>query len=169
MKMSDGGFRPAYNVQVKTAADGAHIVGVSVTALGTDHGQLAPALEEIKRRYGLRPKRVLADGGFDNKADIEMLHAQAIDVFSPPRQIKGSPAASRPGDGPGMTAWRRRMASPQGQAIYRRRIATERPHADMRNRGLRRLIVRGVEKAKAIVLWHVHAYNFLQVRRLGLA
>jgi Transposase DDE domain len=60
------------------------------------------------------------------------------------------------------------MASVEGQAVYRRRIATERPHADMRNRGLRRLIVRGLEKAKAVVLWHVHAYNFLQIVRMDL-
>lgn len=166
MKMADGGFRPAYNVQVKTATEGAHIVGVSVIDRGTDHGLVRPALDEIERRYGVRPKRVLVDGGFDNRADVEALHAQNIDLFSPPRQAKGDPAAPRQGDGPGMIAWRRRMATVEGQAIYRRRIATERPHADMRNRGLRQLIVRGLEKAKAIVLWHVHAYNFLQTRRL---
>jgi len=61
------------------------------------------------------------------------------------------------------------MASQQGQAIYRRRFATERPHAHMRNHGLRRLLVRGIDKVKAVVLWHVHAFNFLQFKRLGLA
>jgi transposase len=168
MKMSDGGFRPAYNVQIKTAAAGAHIVGISVTARGTDHGELGPALREVEERYGLRPRQMLADGGFESGADVEMLHAQGIDLFSPPRRTKDGPVASRPSDGPGMTAWRRRMASIEGQAVYRRRIATERPHADMRNRGLRRLIVRGLEKAKAVVLWHVHAYNFLQIMRMDL-
>ena len=61
------------------------------------------------------------------------------------------------------------MASEQGQAIYKRRFATERPHADMRNRGLQRLLVRGADKVKAVVLWHAHAFNFLQFKRLGLA
>jgi hypothetical protein len=57
------------------------------------------------------------------------------------------------------------MTTAEGQALYRHRFATERPHADMRNRGLQRLLVRGLEKAKAIVLWHVHAFNFLQLNR----
>lgn len=168
MKMSDGGFRPAYNVQVKTSAESAHVIGVSVIDLGTDHGLVVTALDEIERRYGVRPKQVLVDGGFDNRAEVEALHAQNIDLFSPPRQRKGDPFKPHPGDGPGMIAWRRRMATIEGQAIYKCRIATERPHAHMRNHGLRQLIVRGLEKAKAIVLWHVHAYNFLQARRLTL-
>jgi len=77
--------------------------------------------------------------------------------------------ADQRGDGPGTIAWRQCMAGERGQAIYRRRFATERPHAHMRNHGLRRLLVRGIDKVKAVVLWHVHAFNFLQVKRLGFA
>ena len=61
------------------------------------------------------------------------------------------------------------MASINGNPLYRKRFATERPHAHMRNHGLRRLLVRGIDKVKAVVLWHVHAFNFLQTKRLGLA
>ncbi len=50
--------------------------------------------------------------------------------------------------------------------MYHRRFATERPHADMRNRGLTRVLVRGIDKVKAVVLWYVHAYNFLTITRL---
>ena len=57
------------------------------------------------------------------------------------------------------------MASDEAMAIYRRRFATERPHAHMRNHGLRQLLVRGREKVEAVVLWHVHAFNFLQFKR----
>ena len=39
MKMPDGGFRPAFNVQLATTADAARvIVGVSVTNRGSDQG-----------------------------------------------------------------------------------------------------------------------------------
>jgi len=167
MKMADGGFRPAYNVQIMTAAEGSHIVGIAVTNCGSDHGLLGPAIDEIERRYGVRPKRALVDGGYHSKADIERLHGQTTEVFCPlPDNTKGDPAAPRRDDGPGVTAWRQRMASADGQAIYKRRFATERPHAHMRNHGLQRLLVRGVDKVKAVMLWHVHAFNFLQLRRL---
>lgn len=169
MKMADGSFRPAYNVQFKTAADGAHIVGVSVTDCGSDHGLLDPALDEIRQRYGVRPKRMLADGGYTSKDDIEKLHALGIELFCPVPKSKGDPAAPKRGDKAGAIAWRRRMASDEGMVLYRRRFATERPHAHMRNRGLRQVLVRGKEKVKAVVLWHVHAFNFLQFKRLKLA
>jgi len=170
MKMGDGGYRPAYNVQFTTAAEGAHIIGVAVTDQGTDHGLLKPALDEVERRYGIKPGQALADGGYYSKADIEALHATKIELFSPlPHAAKGDPAAPHGGDEAGTHAWRQRMATEQGQVIYKRRFATERPHAHMRNRGLQRLLVRGADKVKAVVLWHVHAFNFLQGRRLGWA
>jgi transposase len=170
MKMGDGSYRPAYNVQFKTAVgSGSIIVGASVTDQGNDHGLLRPAVEEIGRRYGVRPERMLADGGYTSKADFEALHARAIELFCPlPRNSRSDPSLPKRGDGPGTLAWRARMATEQGRTEYRRRFATERPHAHMRNHGLRRLLVRGVEKVKAVVLWHVHAFNFLQFKRLGL-
>ena len=170
MKMGDGGYRPAYNVQLTTTVEGTHIIGVSVTNSASDRGLLDPAIDDIIWRYGVLPQQALADGGFDSKADIEQLHAQKIEVFCPlPKNGKGDPTVPRKDDKEGVIAWRQRMASKQGQDIYKRRFATERPHADMRNRGLQRLLVRGLDKAKAVVLWHAHAFNFLQFKRLGLA
>jgi transposase len=163
MKMADGGYRPAFNVQFKTAVKNSPIIGVSVTNNGSDNGQLGPAVDELKARYGVEPKRMLADGGFGAKDDIEDIHARGITLYCPlPKKGKADPAVPRPDDGPGVRAWRRRMTRSRTQAIYKRRIATERPHADMRNRGLYQVLVRGIDKVKAVVLWHVHAFNFLQ-------
>jgi transposase len=170
MKMGDGGYRPAYNVQFTTTVADTHIIGVSMTNSASDRGLLGPAIDDIDRRYGVSPQRALADGGFDSKADIERLHAQKIEVFCPlPSNGEGDPAAPRRGDKPGVIAWRQRMASTQGQAAYKCRFASERPHAHMRNHGLQQFLVRGIDKAKAVVLWHVLAFNFLQFKRLALA
>lgn len=170
IRMPDGGFRPGYNVQVKTETRHELIVGVSVGNNASDRGQLGPAVEEIVRRYGQRPPQLLGDSGYDSKADIEALHQPengAIEVFCPlPVGKDGQVRPPGRKDGPGALAWHQRMSSDEGKAIYHRRFATERPHADMRNRGLNRLLVRGIEKAKAVVLWHVHAYNFLTISRL---
>ena len=166
--MGDGSFKPAYNVQIKTAAEGAHIIGVSVTDCGSDRGVLGPALDEAEERYQIKPDQMPADGGYDSRTDIERLHGENITLFCPlPDNIKGDPAAPRRGDGPGTIAWRQRMATEQGQAVYRRRFATERPHAHMRNHGLRQLLVRGADKVKAVMLLHATAFNFLQFKRLA--
>jgi len=168
MKMGDGGYRPAYNVQIMTATEGAHIIGISVSNQGTDHGLAKPAVDEIERRYDIKPRRALADGGYYGKADIEALHAEKIELFCPfPKTGKGDPATPRRGDKAGTIAWRQRMASEDGRATYKRRFATERPHAHMRNHGLQRLLVKGAKKVKAVMLWHAHAFNFLQFKRLA--
>jgi len=65
MKMGDGGFRPAFNVQLATTTDAARvIVGVEVTPRGRDMGQAIPMLEQIERRTGERPSEILVDGGY---------------------------------------------------------------------------------------------------------
>ena len=58
MKMADGGYRPAYNVQFATTVEGGVIVGVSVTDEGVDSGQLEPMVEKIESRHGSRPKGI---------------------------------------------------------------------------------------------------------------
>lgn len=172
MKMSDGGFRPALSFQVKTDPASGLVIGLAVTNCASDRGQLTPAVAEIERRYAKRPKRILADGGFDGKDDIEHLYgpeAGGIEVFCPITGSKGKPApvVPKPGEGPGVIAWRERMSSQAGFAIYRQRFATERPHADMRNRGFTRLLVRGLRKALAVGHWYVLAYNFMHRRFLA--
>src|SRR6185369_3314891 len=71
MKMADGGFRPAYNIEYATACQGQVIVGVDVLTVGSDQGQLPPMLDQIEDRFGQRPKEALVDGGLANRKDIE--------------------------------------------------------------------------------------------------
>src|SRR4051812_33113353 len=69
MKMPDGGFRPAYNVQVAGDPDSQVIVGIAIDTRGCDVGQLL--LEQLQDRYGRTPSWYLADGGFRQFADID--------------------------------------------------------------------------------------------------
>ena len=70
MKMGDGGFRPAYNVQLATDTRTRVIVGIDVTNSGSDQGQLPPMLEEIRKRTGQLPAEYLVDGGYTKKESI---------------------------------------------------------------------------------------------------
>ena len=63
MKMADGGFRPAYNMQIVSAVEGQVIVAVDVETTGSDRGLARPALERLLKA-GLAPKDYLVDGGF---------------------------------------------------------------------------------------------------------
>ena len=70
MKMADGGFRPAYNLQFATDTESRIIVGVAATNSGTDSQQLEPMLDEIERRTGKIPEQQLVDGGYMNFAAV---------------------------------------------------------------------------------------------------
>ena len=67
MKMPDGGFRPAYNVELATDQAKGVIVGVAVIREGTDAGQALPMQEQVVKRTGQHPGAYLMDGSFATK------------------------------------------------------------------------------------------------------
>ena len=124
MKMAEGGFRPAYNVQFSTDTNAQVIVGVEVATCGSAQGQMAPMVEQIHERYEQYPKDVLVDGGFVEHDDIDDLSApeQGCTVYGPvpkPQDTGKDRYAPRATDSAAVAAWRQRMASAEAQAIYK--------------------------------------------------
>lgn len=171
MKMADGGYRPAYNCQLGTVAQGQIVVSVDVTATGSDRGLLRPMLDALKQRYGRRPKRHLVDGGFNKNDDIEWAAAAGVKVYGPPTRSKhkSDPYAPRHDDGCGVAAWRRRMQSPHGKAVYKRRSMGECINARFRQWRFSQFTLRGRAKVYAVLSLFALANNILQARRLILA
>lgn len=172
MKLGDGGFAPAYNLQFATDAESRLVVGVRVSNSGSDSQQLEPMQQEIERRTGAVPTQHLADGGYMNFAAVERAAARGIEVFSPPRKNRTyhiDPLAPQPGDSPALAEYRRRMSSEEGKAIYQQRAATaETVNADLKTwRGLNRLLVRGLTKVVTVALWSALTYNLLRAIKMG--
>ena len=166
MRMADGGYRPAYNMQFAVDVDTTAIVGVGVTNGGTDMGQIQPMLEEVERRTGETPEDWLVDGGYTSLEDIEAVGKRGVTIFAPvqkPRCPEIDPHQPKKNDGENVAAWRQRMGTDEAKAVYRERASTsERTNADLRqHRGLRHLPVRGIEKATMIGLWMAITYNAL--------
>ena len=171
MKMANGGFNPAYNVQLATDTDSRMIVGVEVTNSGSDSRQLEPMLTEIKRRTGQLPRQHLADSGYLNFPSCEQAVAAGVELFVPLRQHRGYVDAYQvqPRDTPTIAELRRRMGSAEGQQVYQTRAAIAEPvNADLRTRrGLDRLLVRGIAKVLIIALWSALTYNLVHAINLG--
>lgn len=163
MKMADGGFRPAYNLQFATETASRVIVGVAGPNAGADGGQMTPMRGQIEERTGKRPPEYLVDGGYVNLEAIDKAAEEGTTVFAPvpePRNPEVDRYAPKPEDGPGTIAWRQRMNTDEAKEIYKERAATaECVNAQARNRGLIRLLVRGLEKVKAVALWFAVAHN----------
>ena len=173
MKMGDGGFRPALNVQLATATASQVITGVDVTNSGGDQGQLAPMVQQHQERYERVPDEALVDGGFVKKEDIEKVQQGGTTVYAPvqkSRDPERDAHTPRPDDTPAVAQWRQRMATEEAKTIYRQRAATaECVNALARNRGLQRFLVRGLRKVKAVVLWYALAHNLMRAVALRAA
>ena len=169
MKMADGGYRPAYNCQLGTVAEGQIVVAVETTAVGSDRGLMPPMLTQIDRRHGRKPRRYLVDGGFNKNEDTEWAAGIGVNVYGPPIRSKHDtdPYAPRRDDGPGVAAWRKRMKSPHGKAVYKRRTMGECINARFRQWNLRQFVVRGLRKVQAVLSLFALANNILQGHRLS--
>jgi transposase len=165
MKMADGGFRPAFNVQFAADTKSTAIAGVSVDNSGSDMGQLAPMSNALARQYGKRAGQQLADGGFARLDDIEALARDGVEAIVPvpkPRDANRDRHAPCRGDSPAVAAWRQRMGDDATKEIYKERAATvELANAQARNHGLTQFVVRGLEKVKAVTLWFALAHNMM--------
>jgi len=163
MKMPNGGFNPAYNVQISTATDSHVIVGVDVTNEGSDGSLLGSAVKQLERRYGEAPEEILVDGGFVGLKEVKKLLKQGVEVYAPlreptdPDRKKAEPTKK---DSKASAAWRERMDTEEAQSLYKLRAATiECVNAHLRNRGFRQFLVRGLQKVRAVALWHALAHN----------
>jgi len=171
MKMGDGGFRPAYNAQFAVDTETQIVVGVEVSNSGSDQGQLVPMIEQLNRRYGKIPSETLVDGGFAGLKDLEKASELGTQIYAPvakPKDTTRDPYVPLSTDSPGIAQWRQRMGTAEAKEIYKQRAATvECVNAQARNRGLQRLLVRGRDKARAILLWFAIAHNVVRSLSLG--
>jgi len=176
MKLPDGGFRPAYNVELATvhAPGKAHgiIVGVAVTTEGTDANQAVPMEEQVHRRTGEHPTTYLVDGGFASRATITALEQQGVTVYAPVRLPRNRPESERyeprPEDGPEVVRWRERMATPDAKERYQARgKLAEWANAHLRRLGVTQFTVRGLAKVTTVTTLVVVTHNLLRWLALG--
>jgi transposase len=167
MKMGDGGWRPAYNIQFGTDVDTRFILGVAVTNVGSDAEQMVPMVEQVEQRTGYCPYEWLTDGGFINLEQIDQLETWGVRVYMPPATPRNpaiDPYKPKPGDTEHVARWRRRMGTKKAKEIYKLRAATaETVNADLRRwRGLQLLPVRGSPKVRCIALLMALTHNLLR-------
>lgn len=172
MKMADGGFRPAYNVQIASDTKSRMIVDIGVVQQGNDFGQAPPRMRAVHQRTGVRPKELLIDGGFAALATIEELETAGMKVYAPVMHRKNARVErgkKRVTDSAAVGRWRRRMASKRAQRIYIERGAVaETINGDLRRwRGLSAFNVRGIEKVSSVVLWSAITHNLIRWIALG--
>jgi len=173
MKMGDGGFRPAFNVQLGTDGETRMIVDVDVTNSGSDRGEMAKMHQTIVEKYERPPKQYLVDCGFATKNDITQVEQQSevlAPVYAEKKMIEAGkdPFSKQKGDSPEMVQFRQRMKTEEAKTLYKQRASiAEFPNAEFRNRGLTQFRTRGLLKVKAEALWQAVTFNFMRMANLG--
>lgn len=159
MKMPDGGFRPAYNVQFCAETEHGLLVGVAVTTSGADQDALVPMHRQVTTTVGRAVPNLLVDGGFVSRPGVEQVAAAGTAVHAPLGRLATETSGA-------LRQWRERMGTAEAQARYRMRGQTiEWVNASVRNRGLYAVNVRGRAKVRAVALWHALAHNVSRILR----
>jgi transposase len=89
MKMPNGGFNPAVNVQLAADTGSRAILGVEVSNEGSDNAGLSePMRRQVELRTGGKVQQQLIDGGYMRTEDIEQAHQAGVELFVPPKPAR---------------------------------------------------------------------------------
>jgi len=168
MKTSDG-FDQCYNGQVAVDAASQIIVATRLTNGAADQIQLVPMVDRVATTLGAAPGVVVADAGYKNEASFATLEARAVTAYVSLGREGKTPAVPNP-KAPATTRMAARLATPEGQAQYRRRKAIVEPVLGWIKEilGFRRFSLRGEAKARGEWNLVCLAVNVKRFHRLGL-
>jgi len=166
MKMSHGGFRPAFNVQFATSVDKKVILGVDVVQT-MDQGTLCPMMSQVKDNLEAvgcpMPKTWLADSAYANKNDADKAEHEFSDVVlysTPTSNGKTDAFTPRATDNTAMANLRKRMSTKEAQSKYKKRASTaEFANAMAKNRGMHEFLIRGLRKVKNMAMIYAIVHN----------
>lgn len=169
MKMGDGGFHLAYNVQFATSTDKKVILGVDVVNT-LDPGTLNRMMREVHenlKKIGCpqQPEKWLVDSAYANNSDLEKAQCDfpEVTIYSPPTSTnKTDPLEPKKNDNNAMRDLRKRMSTEEAQMTYKKRSSTaEFSNACTKNRGMDEFLVRGLKKVKNMALLYGIMHNMM--------
>jgi hypothetical protein len=83
MKLADGSYGSAYNVQISTECKSTMIVGIEAVQEVNDTHQLAPAIRRVEKQAGAKRFRMLADGGHATRENVEYASRKKVVLYAP--------------------------------------------------------------------------------------
>lgn len=81
MGQSDGGYAPAYNVQLSTDAHEKAIIAVSISQSPADQTLCTSAIDEIEKTTNKLPEKLIVDAGFTTRNAILVAEEKGINLI----------------------------------------------------------------------------------------
>jgi transposase len=162
-----GSFEQAYNAQAAVDGQAQIIVAATVMQGAGDRPYLVPMLDVLHRNLDAWPTTVTADGGYFSEANLGALAATPIDLYVPPDRHRPGPRPINAPAGPEAEIMREKLATPAGQAVYRRRKSIVEPvFGQIKEvRGFRRFSFRGLARVTAEWSLICLTHNLLKLHR----
>jgi transposase/IS5 family transposase len=165
------GFTLGYTATVAVSEDHL-VVAQQLSQEVTDNGLLVPMVETVERECGARPQQVSADSGFFSLDNLQALEERKIDAYVPDsnlaRVLNRGGRLQRRACHPAHQRMRRKLRSPAGRAVYRRRKELAEPVLGIlkEQRGMRRFRLRGLSKVAVEFTLAVTALNLTRLWRV---
>lgn len=166
MKMGDGGFRLAYNVQFATGIKSRVIFGVDVVNTldpGTSPNMMQQVHMILTKLKMAAARSWCADSAYSGKEDVEAVNSlfQECKYYTPAKPRKGiDPKKNQKNDSEAVKKWRASLDTDEMKEAYKNRCSTaEFSNAQTKNHGFTEILVRGIEKARSMAILHAIANN----------
>jgi transposase len=126
MKMG-GSFEQCYNAQAAVDGHSQLILACGLTNNAADNDELLPMIEAVKNNLRELPQRVLADSGYRSEQAFAALEKKRVEALVALGREGKDRTAIDPRDYPASARMAERLATPEGQAHYRRRKVIPEP------------------------------------------
>jgi IS5 family transposase len=126
--MPTGGksFEQSYNAQIAVDDKAQIVVAAGVSQNPKDMGLLLPVVNAATENTGVVPKRTLADAGYKNERDLQLLEDLGVDGYVSMGR-EGKVARQPSDDCPRSQAMLKKLKTKRGRARYRKRKAIVEP------------------------------------------
>ena len=176
---TNAGFEQGYNAQAVVDDEHQIIVAVGVSNQSPDAEHFLPMLDRVVENMGAAPKRASADTGYFSEENVRRGEARGIDLYIATGRTKHNapetPTVAIEDKLTLKTQMKVKLATDEGKAVYsRRKVIVEPVFGQIKNRGFRSFLLRGLEKVRGewslIALSHnlLKLFGF-QARQAALA
>ena len=145
---SKGSFQQCYNSQIAVDEGTQLIVATGLTQSAGDNPQLLKLVKQTQQNTQGKPQRLLADAGYRDEANFEVLEQEGIDAYiALGREDKKAVQEPTP-ELPASWRMQQKLKTEAGRAQYKRRKAIVEPVFGWVKQvlGFRRFSLRGIEK-----------------------
>jgi transposase len=166
MKAGDG-FLQGYNAQLAVDEAAQIIVALGVSNQSPDCEHLVPMLDRIVENCGVPPQRASADSGYLSEDNVARGGSRGVDLYIAAGRLrhhnKDGPEAEANGDSV-RARMKAKLATDEGRAVYARRKAIVEPvFGQIKNRGFRQFLLRGIEKVRGEWALIALSHNLLKL------